>query len=71
MFGGQITERSDATATRFTEAQKIKERSRSGNFSKADAAVAKSEAASAKYYIDREKARRRAAERRAEEKKAA
>jgi len=39
--------RNDATATRFSPVQRLRERSKSGNFNYADAAIAKSEAESA------------------------
>ena len=46
--------RSDNTRTRFTEAQKIRERRPKGNFTKQEAAVLKSEAKSANKHIDTE-----------------
>lgn len=46
--------RSDNTRTRFTEAQKIRERRPKGNFTKQEAAVLKSEAKSANRHIDAE-----------------
>ena len=46
--------RSDNTRTRFTEAQKIRERRPRGNFTKQEAAVLKSEAKSANRHIDAE-----------------
>ena len=46
--------RSDNTRTRFTEAQKIRERRPRGNFTKQEAAILKSEAKSANRHIDAE-----------------
>lgn len=54
---------SDNTRVRFTETQKLKEKNRSGNFNKAEAAVAKSEAASASKRIQNEELRREREER--------
>ena len=46
--------RSDNTRTRFTEAQKIRERRPKGNFTKQEAVVLKSEAKSANKHINAE-----------------
>ena len=54
---------SDNTRVRFTETQKLKEKNRFGNFNKAEAAVAKSEAASASKHIQNEELRREREER--------